>query len=275
VNDKAEGIHPFVIIGTVGTTSSGAIDNIDEIAETLCDYPDIWLHVDAAWAGAAFSCPEFRERCRVPAINKSADSLCVNFHKWGLVSFDCSGFWVRDRKYLTEALDITPPFLRSTEGDSGTVIDYRNWGLALGRRFRSSKIWFALRSFGVEGYRAHIRKSISLGKIFAERVREHPELLELVTPPSFSMSVFRIAPSAVPEFSADEVNNLNELYYRRIDERKDLWLTQTNVNGVHCIRFVTGAQKTEPYHVEAAFGICLETAKLTIQEFMVSKLDYI
>ena len=79
-------------------------------------------------------------------------------------------------------------------------------------------------------------QSISLGKIFAERVREHPELLELVTPPSFSMSVFRIAPSAVPEFSADEVNNLNELYYRRIDERKDLWLTQTNVNGVHCIR---------------------------------------
>lgn len=129
----------------------------------------------------------------MPAINDYADSLCINFHKvriklffasttaqgsiqWGLVNFDCSGFWVRDRKDLTEALDITPPFLRSTEGDAGsclflfpgpelddepllgTVIDYRNWGLALGRRFRSSKVWFALRSFGVEGYQAHIRK---------------------------------------------------------------------------------------------------------------------
>ena len=101
------------------------------------DYPDIWFHVDAAWAGAAFSCPEFRERCRVPAINKYVDSLCINFHKvrvkslssllrplkalqWGLVSFDCSGFWVRDRNNLTEALDITPPFLRSAEGDAGS-----------------------------------------------------------------------------------------------------------------------------------------------------------
>ena len=99
------------------------------------DYPDIWLHIDAAWLGAAFSCPEFRERCRVPAINKYADSIGVNFHKvriippsstsaiaegvvqWGLVSLDCSGLWVRDRQDLIEALDITPPFLRSTEGD--------------------------------------------------------------------------------------------------------------------------------------------------------------
>jgi aromatic-L-amino-acid decarboxylase len=97
----------------------------------------MWLHIDAAWLGAAFSCPEYREICRVPAINKYADSLCVNFHKvwdrdsfassvaksviqWGLVSLDCSGLWVKDRKHLTEALDITPPFLRSSEGDAGS-----------------------------------------------------------------------------------------------------------------------------------------------------------
>lgn len=158
------------------------------------DYPDIWLHIDAAWLGAAFSCPELRERCRVPAINKFADTLAVNFHKvpqnslpfassiaqgllqWGLVSLECSGLWVRERENLTKALDITPPFLRSTEGDSGSwrllfhcpkaadwsllgaVVDYRNWSLALGRKFRSAKLWFVLRSFGVEGYRAHIRR---------------------------------------------------------------------------------------------------------------------
>lgn len=102
------------------------------------DYPDIWLHIDAAWLGAAFSCPEYRERCHVPAINKYADSIGINFHKvrimlwlrapamadgnaqWGLVSLDCSGLWVKDRKSLTEALDITPPFLRSAEGDAGS-----------------------------------------------------------------------------------------------------------------------------------------------------------
>ena len=136
----------------------------------------------------------------------------------------------------------------------GTVIDYRNWGLPLGRRFRSLKIWFVLRSFGVEGYRAYIRRvssrsisrsssphmvlpqSISLGEIFVERVRKHPEMLELVTSPSFSLSVFRIAPTAVPDLSADELNDLNELYYQRLDERKDLMLTQTKLNGVHCVR---------------------------------------
>lgn len=109
------------------------------------EYPDIWLHIDAAWLGAAFSCPEYRERCRVPAINKYADSLGVNFHKvrirlllrasaavdgavqWGLVSLDCSGLWVKDRKSLTDALDVTPPFLRSTEGDAGSYSLLSYW----------------------------------------------------------------------------------------------------------------------------------------------------
>jgi len=265
------GTQTSAAVGTVGTTSSGAIDNIDEIGEALSNYPDMWLHIDAAWLGAAFSCPEYRERCRVPAVNRYADSLCVNFHKWGLVSLDCSGMWVRNRGNLTEALDITPPFLRSSEGDAGTVVDYRNWSLALGRRFRSAKLWFVLRSFGVEGYQAHIRRSVSLGEIFTERVREHPELLELVVPPSFSLSVFRIAPSAVAGISATELNELNELYYRNINERKDIMLTQTKLNGVHCVRFVTGALGTKPHHIEEAFVICSETAKASIKEFMESK----
>ena len=136
----------------------------------------------------------------------------------------------------------------------GTVVDYRNWSLALGRRFRSSKLWFVLRSFGVEGYQAHIRKvslrfhipliftlhdrsqSISLGEIFAESIRSRPELLELVTPPSFSLSVFRIAPSAVPELSGDELNELNQQFYQKLYDRKDLMLTQTKLDGIHCVR---------------------------------------
>ena len=143
------------------------------------------------------------------------------------------------------------------EGISGTVIDYRNWSLVLGRRFRSSKLWFVLRSFGVEGYQAQIRRvilhswyirsvfvshnstvqTISLAQIFAESVRNHPDLLELVAPPSFSLSVFRIAPSAVPELFEDGLNELNERYYQKLCERKDLMLTQTELDGIYCIRW--------------------------------------
>ena len=120
-------------------------------------YPDMWLHVDAAWAGVTLACPEHRERAQLAGINAHADSLCVNFHKWGLVNFDASTLWVKDRTHLTDALDVTPEFLRSKHGDAGTVIDYRNWHLALGRRFRSLKVWFVLRSYGVKGFQKHIR----------------------------------------------------------------------------------------------------------------------
>ncbi|KDQ27987.1 hypothetical protein PLEOSDRAFT_1097003, partial [Pleurotus ostreatus PC15] len=132
--DEREGKKPFILLATVGTTSSGAIDNVSEIGAVMKDYPDLWVHVDAAWAGVALSCPEHRESLHLNAINEHAHSFCTNFHKWGLTNFDASTLWVRDRKYLTDALDVTPPFLRSAEGDAGTVIDYRNWHLALGRR---------------------------------------------------------------------------------------------------------------------------------------------
>ncbi|KIM30795.1 hypothetical protein M408DRAFT_327769 [Serendipita vermifera MAFF 305830] len=116
--DRANGLHPYLLIATVGTTSSGAIDNIDEIGEVLTSEPSIWLHVDAAWAGVAFALPEYRQTGRLDAINKYAYSFCTNFHKWGLTVFDCSTFWVKDRTYLTEALDVTPEFLRTRHGDT-------------------------------------------------------------------------------------------------------------------------------------------------------------
>lgn len=155
--DREKGLHPYILIATVGTTSSGAVDNIDEIGGVLTAEPSIWLHVDAAWAGVAFALPEYRQTGRLDAINKYAHSFCTNFHKWGLVAFDCSTFWVKDRVLLTDSLDVTPEFLRTHHGDSGMVIDYRNWHLSLGRKFRSLKLWFVLRAFGVEGFRKHLR----------------------------------------------------------------------------------------------------------------------
>ncbi|KAG8800517.1 hypothetical protein FRC18_008007 [Serendipita sp. 400] len=157
--DKEKGLHPYLMIATVGTTSSGAVDNIQEIGNILEEHPSIWLHVDAAWAGIGFALPEYRDVGHLDSINKYAHSFCTNFHKWGLTSFDCSAFWVKDRTLLTDALDVTPEFLRTRHGDTGMVIDYRNWHLSLGRKFRSMKLWFVLRGFGVSGFQSHLRKA--------------------------------------------------------------------------------------------------------------------
>ncbi|KAJ7782853.1 pyridoxal phosphate-dependent transferase [Mycena metata] len=256
--DLALGRKPFILMATVGTTSSGAVDNLPEIQAVLADYPDIWLHVDAAWAGIALCCPETRDELYLDTINTAVDSFCTNFHKWGLVNFDASTLWVRDRLTLTRALDITPPFLRTEHGDSGAVIDYRNWHLALGRRFRSLKLWFVLRGFGVQGFQAH-----------------------LVTPPSLALTVFRAAPKSGDATGAQaemekekksaeneltHLNALNASFFARLARRPDLAITQTVLNGVFCVRFAVGAARTTEAHVRAAFEVIEEEARAAVKE---------
>ncbi|KAI0295987.1 aromatic-L-amino-acid decarboxylase [Russula brevipes] len=253
--DRAQGLHPFVLIATVGTTSSGAIDRVADVGVTIKEsFPFIWLHVDAAWAGVTLACPEYRETAQLPGINEYADSVCINFHKWGLTNFDTSAFWVRDRSQLINALDITPEFLRTKEGDAGTVIDYRNWHLSLGRRFRSLKLWFVLRSFGVEGFQANIRKSIALNNSFAERIRASPNF-ELVTRPSFALSVFRVLPESAGGSTEDlqSINALNRSFVSELQSRPNLALTQTLLGGVFCVRLAIGASRTEQSDIDNAW----------------------
>ncbi|KAJ7497029.1 pyridoxal phosphate-dependent transferase [Mycena latifolia] len=258
--DKAAGRHPFILIATVGTTSSGSVDNLPEIQAVLKDHAEVWLHVDAAWAGIALCCPETRAELFLDAINAAADSFCTNFHKWGLTNFDASTLWVRDRKALTSALDITPPFLRTAHGDAGTVIDYRNWHLALGRRFRSLKLWFVLRGFGAEGFRKHIRKGIALNAVFGALLAES-DILALVTPPSLALTVFRLAP---PHLDPAALNPLNAAFFARLAARPDLAITQTVLNGVFCVRFAIGGARTTEVHVRAAFDAIVEEARAAL-----------
>ncbi|KAG8746154.1 hypothetical protein FRC10_006020 [Ceratobasidium sp. 414] len=295
--DLGRGKYPFVL----STTSSGAIDNIPEIGQALNEYPDVWLHIDAAWAGVALACPEFRKVSYLDAINTYAHSFCTNFHKWGLVNFDCSTLWVRERTLLTDALDVTPEFLRTKHGDTGTVIDYRNWQIALGRRFRSLKVWFVLRSFGVEGFQAHIRKGIELSKLFTSLI-EQSSLFELVVPRSFTLTVFRLVSppglvtpaSTTPIGTKDEsglaqekdlvtgaspettthaipvktkTNALNRAFYARLSARKTLLLTQTDLAGTFCVRFAVGAVRTEERHIRDAMDILVEEAQATLREW--------
>ncbi|KAF8220587.1 hypothetical protein L208DRAFT_747020 [Tricholoma matsutake] len=274
--DEQQGKKPFILIATVGTTSSGAIDNLSEIQQILKNYPSLWVHVDAAWAGVALSCPEHREKCYLDEINNFVNSFCTNFHKWGLVNFDASGLWVRDRKHLTDALDVTPPFLRTTQGDAGTVIDYRNWHLALGRRFRSLKLWFVFRSFGAEGFRNHIRRAIKLNHEFADLVLTS-KYLSLVTPPSFALTVFQLKPKATtpkqPALSISSLNNLNRLFYNQISGRDDIYLTQTTLNGVFCIRMAVGAARTDSVHIQKAYDLLNKEAEMAIETWEQSTVN--
>ncbi|KAF5317274.1 hypothetical protein D9611_004044 [Ephemerocybe angulata] len=265
--DEKLGRKPFILIGTVGTTSSGAVDNISEIAQVLKEYPDVWLHIDAAWAGVALACPEYREALYLPQINEAATSFCTNFHKWGLVNFDFSAMWVRDRKLLTEALDVTPIFLRTKQGDEGTAIDYRNWHLGLGRKFRSIKLWFVLRSYGVTGFQNHIRKGIKLNKIFSDLV-EKSEILSLVTEPSLALTVFRITPPNEENYTVAAVNQLNLHFHNTLSARDDIMLTKTDLNGRICIRLAVGSSRTEETHIRQAYETIEQVASASIQSWL-------
>ncbi len=190
--DLAAGRTPCCVVATVGTTGCGAFDPIDEIAAAIARaIPDPahrpWLHVDAAWAGAALICPEHRPLIRGI---EHADSFCFNPHKWLLTNFDCDTMWVRDRRSLIAALSVTPEYLRNAASDSGAVIDYRDWQIPLGRRFRALKLWFVLRHYGLSGLRAHIREHVRLGEVFESLVRAD-ERFEVSCPRSLSLICFR------------------------------------------------------------------------------------
>ena len=165
--DRAAGKIPFFVCATIGTTSSNAIDPVREIA-TIARERGLWLHVDAAMSGTAALCPEFRWTHDGVEL---ADSYCFNPHKWMFTNFDCDCFYVRDRAALIRPLSVLPEFLRNRATESGAVIDYRDWQIPLGRRFRALKLWFVIRHYGLEGLRYHVRRHVELAQQFAQWVR--------------------------------------------------------------------------------------------------------
>ncbi|KAK6903875.1 hypothetical protein I203_107385 [Kwoniella mangroviensis CBS 8507] len=270
--DKKAGLVPFLVYATVGTTSTGAVDRIAEIGQVLKDYPTTFLHVDAAWAGVAYALPQYRESLRLKEVNEYADSFCTNFHKWGLTTFDCSIFCVKNRKDLTQALDVTPPFLRSKEADAGTVIDYRNWQPSLGRRFRSIKLWFVLRSFGISGFQKHLERGIEHRQRLTEIV-ERSNKFEIVTTPNLSLLVFRLHlkdPKDNREVDDDKLNLLNQKLHQKLDSRYDIFLTQTVLHSkernIFCIRLAMGGVNTTFEDVKRAWEIVELEGDTVLQE---------
>jgi aromatic-L-amino-acid decarboxylase len=246
--DIKAGLVPCFVCATVGTTSSYAIDPVREIAR-ICGQHNIWLHVDSAMTGTAAICPEFR------FINDGvefADSYTFNPHKWMFTNFDCNCFYVADRKHLVQTLSILPEYLRNQATESGAVIDYRDWHIQLGRRFRSLKLWFVIRHYGVEGLQHHIREHIRLAQQFAEWVRDDARF-EVAAPAKLNLVCFRLR-------SGDDDN---QVLMNRLNASGDLFLTHTRLDGKFTLRMCIGQTHTEGRHVEHAWGrIQEETAKL-------------
>jgi aromatic-L-amino-acid decarboxylase len=248
--DLKQGFTPTYIVATVGTTSSTAIDPIDKIADVLkqtgCNKLGTWLHIDAAHAGAACVCPEYRSML---AGVEHADSIAFNPHKWLLTNFDCNCFFTRDRRSLTGALSITPEYLRNAGTDSG-AIDYRDWQIPLGRRFRALKLWFVLRHYGAEGLRNYIREHMCLSELFESLVRADPRF-EIVAPRSTNLICFRL--------KGDDA--LNKRLLESLNASGKLYLTHTVLPGVgYTIRFCIGATATLEHHVRAAWQLIQATA---------------
>ncbi len=243
--DRQAGKVPCIVCATVGTTSSNAMDPLPQIGR-ICEDNGIWLHVDSAMAGTAALCPEFR------SINEGlefADSYCFNPHKWMFTNFDCDCYYVARREELIDALSILPDYLRNKATESGAVIDYRDWQVPLGRRFRALKLWFVIRHYGVEGVRHHVRRHIALAQQFASWVQQD-QRFELAAPAPLNLVCFRHRAG----------DAFNEALLDALNRSGDLYLTHTKLNGRFIIRFCVGQTYTESRHVERAWGRIQEEA---------------
>jgi aromatic-L-amino-acid/L-tryptophan decarboxylase len=245
--DHAAGRVPCLVMATIGTTSSLAIDPVPAIAD-IAGRAGMWLHVDGAMAGSAAVCPELRGMYGSNGLDR-ADSYVTDPHKWLFTTFDCSLFWVADRSTLLGALSILPEYLRNQASESGRVIDYRDWHVPLGRRFRSLKLWFVLRWYGVEGLRHHVREHIRLAGQLADRVAADPRL-ELAAPPNLNLVCFR-------HTSGDEAT---ERLHRALNATGRVYLTHTRLGDRYVIRASIGAWTTEQRHVDALWRLIDELA---------------
>jgi aromatic-L-amino-acid decarboxylase len=249
--DRARGLRPAGVIATLGTTGVGAVDPLAPIG-ALCREHGLHLHVDAAWAGSALLLGE--QRWMIEGI-EAADSFVFNPHKWLLTNFDCSAHFVRDPAALIRTLSVLPAYLVSRE--SSAVIDYRDWGVPLGRRFRALKLWFVIRSYGVERLRALLREHIAWTAELAERIRAEPDF-ELVSPPRLALLSFRYRPAAIEDEAA--LDALNERLLQALNYGGRVYLTQNRVRGRYVIRFAIGQLHTTRAHVAQAWKVIVELA---------------
>jgi aromatic-L-amino-acid/L-tryptophan decarboxylase len=243
--DLQAGLVPFFCCATAGTTSSMAFDPVPAIAE-ICAQAGMWCHVDAAMAGSAAVCPELRW---VTEGAEQADSWSFNPHKWLFTTFDCSCLWFRDARPVVDALSITPAYLRNEQSESGAVVDFRDWQVPLGRRFRALKPWMVMRHYGAEGLAGHVREHVRLARLLADRVLDDPHF-ELAAPPALNLVVLRCA-------GADAAARTTALL-EAVNASGRALLTPTVLDGRPAIRICVGQTWTTGAHFDALWELLLE-----------------
>lgn len=241
--DRAAGLIPFYVVATLGTTGTCAFDPLDELGP-ICNRDFVWLHVDAAYAGAAFACPEYRYLMKGLEL---IDSFNFNPHKWLLVNFDCSALWVKNAQYLVEAFNVDRIYLKHQH--EGVAPDYRHWQIPLGRRFRALKVWFALRSYGVEGIRKIIRTHVQQAQYFAELMSKDSRF-EIVLKVTLGLICFRLKGP----------DTLTKQLIDKITARKNLYVIPATYKKQLIIRFVVCSRMTEIRDLDFAWNEILSQA---------------
>jgi aromatic-L-amino-acid/L-tryptophan decarboxylase len=243
--DRAAGLTPCFVCATVGTTSSNAIDPIPQIG-AICRAENLWFHVDAAMSGTAALCPEFRH---IHDGLELADSYAFNPHKWMFTNFDCDCFFVADRSALIRALSILPEYLRNRATESGAVIDYRDWQVPLGRRFRALKLWFVIRHYGALGLQYYVRRHIELAQQFARWIADSADF-ELAVPAPLNLVCFRHRAG----------DDKNRALLEALNRTGKIYLTHTILGGRFTLRFCVGQTQTKLEHIEQAWQLIRDLA---------------
>ncbi|KAI9803130.1 MAG: hypothetical protein M1833_001201 [Piccolia ochrophora] len=276
---QSEGLKPFYLTVTLGTTATCAVDDFRGIADVVRHHPMLWTHVDAAYAGAALICEEYQH---LTEHFESFDSFDMNMHKWLLTNFDARHVTMPAVEvwHLIDALSVTPSYLRNEYSDSGLVIDYKDWQIPLGRRFRALKIWFVLRTYGAQGLKSYVREHIRLGKLFASWIDSSRDIFKILTEPAFALTAFHVDSSLGPDDGAfgdsglasngdhaaetqsrslTDVNELTKEVYETVNRRGEIFLTSSVVNGIYIIRVVSANARTEEKYLRKAFNILVDT----------------
>ncbi|XP_021929364.1 aromatic-L-amino-acid decarboxylase-like isoform X2 [Zootermopsis nevadensis] len=255
-SDREKGLIPFYVVATLGTTGTCAIDCLDELGP-ICKKENLWMHVDAAYAGSAFVCPEYRHMMNGLQF---ADSFCFNPHKWLLVTFECSAMWVKDSRLLVEAFDVDRIYLRHK--NQGLSPDYRHWQIPLARRFRALKLWMVLRSYGVQGLQIYIRHQVTLARDFEALVRED-DRFDVVTEAVLGLVCFRLKGP----------NQLTKRLHDRLMARKNIYVIAATFQDKYIIRFVVCSRVTESRDIAFAWEEIRSQANEVIGDNVDTEID--
>ncbi|CAN6340426.1 unnamed protein product [Urochloa humidicola] len=257
--DVATGLVPTYICATVGTTSSNAVDPVGAIADVAAVF-GAWVHVDAAYAGSACICPEFRHH--IDGVER-VDSISMSPHKWLMTCLDCTCLWVRDTHRLTGSLETNPEYLKNDASESGTVTDLKDMQVGVGRRFRGLKLWMVMRTYGANKLQEHIRSDVAMAKMFEESVRAD-ERFEVVVPRNFALVCFRIRPQG--DMTEEDAEEANRELMERLNRTGKAYVAHTVIGGKFVLRFAVGSSTQEERHVRSAWDLIQKTTTEIVDE---------